>query len=73
MFFMGADDPLFREHIDQPVFDASEDISRDCNYTKRLTCQYLEALIENEGRIKNLKHTFLGAMGKAGTSFEQLF
>ena len=66
------DDPMFREHLDDTYFESENNISTKY-FTKRLICEFLENLIENEDEKKRIKLEFIKLASEREVSMQQLF
>jgi hypothetical protein len=65
-------EPLHREHLDDHFFSPEVEGSEQ-HLTKRLICQYLQRLIEDEEKVVELKGSFFKLMNEREVSFQQLF
>ena len=68
-----VEDPMFREHLDDMYFnpDCTSFDSKD--YTKRLICQFVLRIIQNEERVVDIRKCFFNLMAKRDVSHLQLF
>ena len=73
MFSDDGEDPMFREHLDDMFFDPDCKTHDSSDYTKKLICQYLMRLIQNEEKIVETKLTFFNLLAKKDVTHLQLF
>ena len=64
---------MFREHLDDMYFDPDCKTHDSSDYTKRLICQYLMRVIQNEEKLVQTKLEFFNLLAKKDVTHLQLF